>query len=95
MEYPKKKREIDKDYLAYIRKQPCLVLYCPEKTYPHHDPTVKAGGTDYNALPLCTEHHTSGVHLMGRDTFQSEYGIDFNAERVRLLILYIKQLKNE
>jgi hypothetical protein len=92
--YSKNKREVDKDYLRFVRSQPCLVWGCPNKSAAHHDPTVGAGGSDYRALPLCAEeHHTTGVHQMGRGLFQKKHNIDFNAERVRLLIMYVKKLK--
>ena len=93
MEYPKIKREIDKDYLAYIRKQPCLVgLFCRGRVAPHHDPSIGAGGSDYRALPLCANHHTT-VHQIGRKSFQDRSMLNFNKERVRLLIGYIKRLR--
>lgn len=92
--YPKNKRETDKAYLAYIREQPCLVWNCPNKSATHHDPSVGAGGSDYTALPLCSRvHHVPGVHAMGKDTFQKRYNINFDKERIRLLIGYIKLLK--
>ena len=94
MEYPKIKREIDKDYLAFIRKQPCLVSLCPHKSFAHHDPSVGAGGSDYTTLPLCHNHHIGfGVHDMGRESFQKRHGLDFEKEKIRLLIKYIKELK--
>jgi len=92
---PKIKRETDPDYLKWIRSQPCLVdVGCEGDVVPHHDPSVKAGGSDYCAIPLCVKHHIPGVHSLGRKTFQARYGIDFNMERVRLLIGYIRRLKD-
>ena len=94
MQIPKQKREVDKDYLAYLRKQPCLAWDCPNKAEVHHDPSVAAGGSDYLALPLCPEeHHIPGVHAMGKDTFQKRHNINFDKERIRLLKGYIKELK--
>lgn len=92
----KVKRETDPDYLAYIRCQPCLVWNCPNKASAHHDPSIGAGGSDYESLPLCDPlHHIEGVHRMGRGLFQKKHMIDFNRERVRLLKGYIKKLKAE
>lgn len=93
MKIPKRKREVDKKYLAWVRSQPCLVRHCPNKSIAHHDPTIGAGGSDYRSLPLCVEHHVPGVHTIGRDTFQLRHNLDFNEERIKLLINYIKKLK--
>lgn len=95
MQIPKPKREVDKTYLQYIREQPCLVWDCPNKSVAHHDPSVGAGGSDYLSLPLCVDHHIPGVHQMGKGLFQKKYRIDFNRERVRLLIGYITLLKRK
>ena len=92
---PKNKREVDKAYLQYIREQPCLVWDCPNKSVVHHHPSIGAGGSDYTALPLCVDHHILGVHQMGKGLFQKKYRIDFNRERVRLLIGYIRTLKGK
>jgi len=91
---PKQKREIDKKYLAYIRKQPCLVYPCPFKSSAHHDPSKGSGGSDYETLPLCEEggHHIEGVHKLGRETFQKKLGLDFDADRIRLLMGYIEEI---
>jgi len=103
MGHEKPKREIDKDYLKWIRQQPCLVSIgrcgigcgCEGEITAHHDPTIGAGGSDFNALPFCLAHHIPGVHSMGKKTFQEIYNIDFNRERVRLLKNYIILLKNK
>lgn len=90
------KREIDKAYLAYIREQPCLVWNCPNKASVHHDPSIGAGGSDYESLPLCNPlHHIEGVHRIGKDTFQEKFNLNFDRERIRLLKGYIKKLKAE
>jgi len=88
---PKIIREEDKEYLAYIRKQPGLV----EGTdiVAHHTISVKAGGSDYLTVPLPIKHHIPGVHQMGKDTFQELYNINFDKKIIRLLIGYIKEIK--
>ena len=93
---PKQARETDPDYLKYIREQPCLVYNCPNKASVHHDPSIGAGGSDYETLPLCDPlHHVEGVHRMGKDTFQEKFNLNFDRERIRLLKGYIKKLKAE
>ena len=56
--YPKPKRYQDKAYLAYIRKQACVILGCRSRpVYPHHTISRGAGGSDLLTLPVCLEHH--------------------------------------
>ena len=86
-------RETDKDYLEYIRNEPGLVE--GDDIVAHHTVSVGAGGSDYLAVPLPFKHHTPGVHSMGKATFQKEYNINFDKEIIRLLIKYIKKLKQE
>lgn len=84
---PKQPRETDKDYLAFIRAQPCLVsdFDCIGDIVYHH---TKGKMFDYHTVPLCTRHHVLGVHSMGCQTFQDIYGIDFKKEIERLNELY-------
>lgn len=92
MEHPKIKRETDKAYRKYIEKQPCMVgIDCLGDVISHHIETVGSGGSDYSCINLCMKHHNE-IHAMGKDTFQRKYNIDFNKERIRLLIGYIKRL---
>ena len=91
------KREINKDYKKFIEQQPCVVrgFNCMGDVVAHHDPSVGAGGSDFMAIPLCVVHHIPGVHQKGKDTFQEHHCIDFNKERVRLLLKYISTLEVE
>ena len=88
---PKIKREVDKNYLAFIREQPCLVgCDCQGEVVYHHTVTVKTGGSDYKTLPLCGKHHPE-LHTIGQQTFQDKYSLDFGGEIIRLLVKYIKR----
>ena len=96
MNLQKPKRETDKNYRKYIEQQPCLVRNsdCLGDVVCHHTVTVGAGGSDYLGVPLCAEHHTgkTGVHQMGRDSFQKFHNIDFRDEIIRLLKEYIREI---
>ena len=87
---PKIKREIDEDYLKYIRSQSCIIS--GQIAEPHHTRTRGASGSDYCAVPLSRILHTE-IHAIGRYAFREKYGVDFNKAIIRLLIGYIKQLK--
>jgi len=87
---PKQKREVDKEYLKFIRRHSCLCgVECMGKVEAHHTTTRGAGGSDYKAIPLCIKHHYT-VGNMGIETFQENYFINFDTEIIRLLIEYIK-----
>lgn len=89
-----KKRKIDYKYLKFISEQPCMI--CGKQAEPHHEPLKKAYGTafkgpDKETLPLCREHHTTGVknrHSTGRKTFYKYYGIDWRKEVKKYQLMY-------
>jgi len=94
MQIQKPKREVDKAYKKYIERQPCLCQSsdCVGDIVCHHTVSVGAGGSDFLTVPLCGEHHVggTGVHQMGKDTFQEFHNIDFQTEIINLLKNYIK-----
>lgn len=98
--YEKQIRETDPDYKKYLRKQPCIVwldcigVGCEGSVVVHHDPSIGAGGSDLEAVSICIKHHEE-IHKMGRGSFQKKYKIDLNREKVRLLVGYIKLLKEK
>ena len=72
---PKKKTAKDHRYLAWIRKQPCVIT---GKTpcHAHHTDTGGVGmkGSDYSAVPLYhTEHRR--CHDVGNKTFWASYDL--------------------
>lgn len=90
---PKSKREVDKKYLDYVKKQTCLAFgLCVGWEEPYHVKTKGAGGSDRSTVPLCRKHH-SECHQIGSVTFQSKYGINFNNEIKRLQREYEKRTK--
>jgi hypothetical protein len=89
---PKPKRQQDKDYLLYIRTLPCAVHNsdCYGEVVPHHTKTKGAGGSDYATIPLCSKHHTE-IHLIGKDTFMTKYGLCCEAEIFDRIVEYIRE----
>lgn len=90
---PKQTREIDEDYLKFIRNEPGLIE--GNNIVAHHTVSVGAGGSDYLAVPLPFKQHIPGVHSMGKATFQEKYNLNFETEIIKLLIKYIKKLKEK
>jgi len=71
----KPQNHIDPKYLEHIRKHPCVVPGCLNKTDAHHLKTVGSGRNDYTAIPLCRTHHTE-IHYSGNESFNDKYSID-------------------
>lgn len=69
------------DKADWIREQPCDV--CGRRpSDPHHHPTVGAGGTKRDLMPLCRDHHTLGpdaYHRLGAVTFAKRHDLDLAA----------------
>jgi len=55
--HPKPRRHVDKDYLAYIRLQRCVVCNAPAPSVPHHVISRGAGGSDRQTVPVCWMCH--------------------------------------
>jgi hypothetical protein len=90
------RREVDPDFLAFVRQQPCAVLYCPGHSQAHHLKTKGSGGSDYTAVPLCAVHHTfdPGVHALGLTTFEARYNVDLWAVNAAMLEQYERMTDN-
>ncbi len=78
------------DYLDYIRSLPCVICQS-EPSEPNHLETGGVGmkGSDYVTLPMCRRHHNL-YHLLGKDTFSEEYGIDLFREVTRTLVAWLE-----
>ena len=75
----KVKRIVDKKYLEWIKRLPCLLCQCPSE--PHHIPKENDAALgkktdDTRAIPLCHMHHMI-YHNKGRQTFKEEYKMDY------------------
>ena len=82
----------DKNYLAWIRRLPCLICGNPLHTAPHHIPerhhaSLALKTSDYRTIPLCTTHHCE-YHDDGRDTFAGRHGIDYEHCMAELTRIY-------
>jgi len=86
--YHKKKAWRSKEYLEYIREQPCLVCSNP-MTQAHHVKTVGSGGGDNWAIPLCIPCHQM-IHLVGRDTFFKRHKVNSHQELFEMVSGYLK-----
>lgn len=96
MTLTKPKRYENKEYSKYIESLFCLVRSgCWGDVVGHH---TDAGGTstkcsDHDKVPLCYNHHTGdlGVHVLGKQTFQGRFNLDFTAEKLRLMKNYYER----
>lgn len=67
-------------YIDWVRLLPCVICLKPESD-PHHinkkgHGSMAKKASDSRTIPLCRYHHTK-YHQIGRDTFASEYEIDY------------------
>ena len=58
-------------YLIFIRSKSCAVCQSTNVDA-HHLVTRGAGGSDYQTIPLCREHHQE-YHQYGQKTFENRY----------------------
>lgn len=81
-------RYVNKDYVEFIKKQPCCIT---GRHYadPHHVISRGAGGSDLTLVPLIHELHQE-IHTIGQETFQKNHNIDFDKIRLKLLEKFIK-----
>lgn len=74
---PPPAREVDEDYLAWIRKQRCIISDRYGVDAAHMD-SVGSGGSDYNCLPLKRRYHAE-QHNSGIKTFADSRNLDIAA----------------
>ena len=94
----KPKRYENKEYREHIKAQPCCVtgmIIVNETTGkvesdPHHTTSRGAGGSDLSCVPLLHKLHQES-HLIGQETFQKKYDINFNEVRLKLLEKWIEE----
>jgi len=90
----KPRRQVDTDYLNFVRGRPCLVAHCLRRGEPHHVVSRGAGGGDYTAAPLCREHHRQ-LHTTGLRRFEENFGLELWREVANLLGLYLEDQRRE
>lgn len=94
LRFPKPVRLRDPQYLAWIRRQPCLV--CRGIAQPHHTTAGGWGtkGSDYRCVPLCHRHHRE-LHDIGAQSFEERHRVDLREQVIRLLETYMSAMKEE
>lgn len=85
----KPRRTQDKDYLAYIRRQPCAVCMTDQGVQPHHLDTGGMGTkcSDYLTAPLCARCHRE-LHDTGQKAFQQAKGVNLYRQGFKLYLAY-------
>ena len=80
-------RIVDKDYLAWMAKQPALVGY--GRVTLHHVRRFGEPKDDRRVVPLPAAYHMIGwgsrtaIEALGKDGFQKRFGVDLEAAIVR------------
>lgn len=74
----------NRKYLAFIRKQRCLIQPCERKAKAAHTGAHGMGlkGSDLEAVPLCDVHHLThakSYHNLGERRFVAHWGLDLKA----------------
>ena len=75
------------EYLVFVRTRPCIVCRSGASDA-HHLVSRGAGGSDYQAIPLCRKHH-SEIHQVGRGKFRDRYELDYGYVRATMLEEFI------
>lgn len=81
---PRRGRVIDKDYLAWMATQPCMISGRPATV--HHVRFCGSPKDDRRTLPLAPEYHMIGfgsetsIEALGKAKFEARYGVDIEAE---------------
>ena len=84
---PRQGRAVDRDYLAFIARQPCLI--CGRRSTVHHVRECGSPKDDRRTLPLCPEHHLiqfgprTSIEALGKKKFEKYHGVALNDEMER------------
>ena len=84
---PRRGRVIDKDFVAWMHTQPCLVRtmarLCSGPITFHHVREFGSPKDDRRGLALCTAHHLhcyeASIHRLGKIQFQRTHGVNIEA----------------
>ena len=93
---PRRGRIEDPAYLRWIRLLACLIgsRECRGSSDPHHVGHFgQARRNDHRAVPLCRIHHDENERL-NNGPFEEKYGVDFEAEIIRLRAEYQQRGKS-
>jgi len=91
--FPKPVRLRSLPYLAWIRRQGCLI--CGSAAQAHHIETGGVGtkGSDFRTTPLCHRCHRE-LHRIGSTRFEAEHRVDLYEEAFRLLETFVSALRS-
>lgn len=75
------------EYLAFVRKKPCLVCGNKENSHAHHVYSAGLGlkCSDFYVVPLCHNHHmvvSDSIHSLGFEKFKKQH--NKNLEKIML-----------
>jgi len=80
---PRRGRVVDKDYLAYMAAQPCMIS--GRRATVHHVRRCGEPKNDRRTLPLAPEYHLiqhgprTSIEALGKAKFEKRYGVDIEA----------------
>ena len=83
--HPKNFTFDNKEYLAWVRKNPCLICLTPLVDAHHVKHSRK---NDFYTVPLCRQQH-SQYHSLGHDSFEDKFAICLDSEIINLLSTFI------
>jgi hypothetical protein len=90
----------DRQYLAFIRRLPCLVCATRRRVEAAHfgPHGIAQKASDYSAIPLCHNHHRGyrdSLHQLGPVRFQEQHGLDIPAFIVQFNQFYETKLRRK
>jgi len=92
---PRKGRVHDEEYLAWIRKQPCIC--CGTRRYVEAAHVGMRGlgmkCSDYEALPLCPAHHVQGPE--SQHVLQKRFWPHWGLDRLKLIAGFARRHEKE
>ncbi|MGD0497513.1 MAG: hypothetical protein ABSC23_03655 [Bryobacteraceae bacterium] len=92
---PRRGRGVDKAYLAWIAKQPCMIS--GRRATVHHVRRFGEPKDDRRTLPLAPEFHQiqagpeSSIEALGKAKFEDRYGVDIEASIKRYNARYDRE----
>jgi hypothetical protein len=89
-----KERWQSSEYLAFIRKQACLIPHGSRfrKGEAHHTISRRwVTGSDANTIPLCHECHMTAHHTVGVETFLKEHHVNQEKAIARLHDAFLRE----
>lgn len=88
---PRRGRVVDKDYLAFMGEQPCMISGKPATV--HHVRCCGSPKDDTRTLPLAPEYHLyqagpMSIEALGKAKFEAVHGVNIEAAIAHYQALY-------